>query len=442
MISRDDLLNAISSIRTGSKSMMYAVALSMVELIEGETEYQIDGKEYGNLGIGFNIHTKSYEMIIPPAIPLDVNPLYAIKHELEHLLRLHIVRGAMLIRKSRIANVLGRRVAAMATNIIADAYINEDLSISSDKIIRYDNMLPRLAGLLGDPNLVKKVKSVIPSVYNSSLEDVFNAVDMLVEFPERTGKGGKKVGGSGQSGLDDDLIESILKRAEQADKGGLPEDSNIIDDVEKTIAEITKSAGSMPGRLGAFLERLNQERYSIERFMQMIYEFNITTSYRFTKRKPPRDPNRTHGIVYFNEAPRVAILVDSSGSVPHDIYVEFFKIAKTIEEKEGSDILFVIFDSDVAYADNKVPTKIEKTDGGTRFMPALDKAIDEGYDKIVMLTDMANYDTVTADVYKKAQVFYVMTSKDDYRYLRSEVKPRSVWWVDPAAKSVVRYKEN
>jgi len=417
MYKYEDFLAGLKQLRLSLNSFIYSVALASA-IIEKDENHS---SPYITL-----THDGFYKIGLPAETDLDVEPIDLIVHELQHLLRLHLYRGALMISRSDVVKKFGRqteRVMAEIANIIFDLYINSEIGIYSDKLITRDNFLNEIERASGveftDLQRTKLLRDV-----NTAPEKLFRNVDaMLVSKlnPETTSTSSHA-----------DIADAILERVKNLGSSvtDSSSDMRLLSQVENNIFEVQRSAGTMSAALQKIARELFRVKYDILSFLKIIMSYGVTNKFSFTRRKPPRRPNSIYGITNYSEAARTAIAVDSSGSVDIKYYVKFMEIADNVASQDDADILFMIFDSDVVYSSKEVPREIKKTNGGTRFMPAINYAIEKGYDKLIMLTDMANFDTVTAKALRKIEIIYIMMKDGQQKNLSSEEKPNNLFYID------------
>jgi len=430
---------------------------------EGETLYETLPP---TAGIGFDPKGGDYYIMMADKVNffekqdlteeqiVDVLADYLIPHELEHFLRLHIPRGSALANRSKVIKKhYGRNAHAVCSrlsNMIEDAQIDNDLRCHSVSDIYFSYDTPKLvksiSGLIPiQKNNMDKLRTMIEDELftgrGAMLETLFYKIEQMIDVPEVKKQQVKydklgimmsdspgESGDIGGPGGNDVNLEGYRELSEEnngddgtnvlGDDKSKPNLSSVIkDDVARQLLKSMRQAGHDTGELGGLIEALDEKRYDIGAFLGMIVAFSVTNTIRFSKRIPARRPNAQAGVTRFTSAPKVAIAADASGSVPMEFYKEFFRIAKSVSEEDGADILFMLFDGDVTYCEQGVPENISKSNGGTNFVPPIKRAVEKGYDKLILLTDMANGDMVPAN--PNIEIIYIMEERSQLSYLNT-----------------------
>jgi len=475
-----EIWNSVFKVFRFERSGIYSLAMSYLKKeyidikVVGKTESEKLGIIYAlndspTMGISFSESTMNYSIHIPSMVAFFNNKdisesrikqiliSQVLPHEIEHLLRMHIPRNFDLSKRSKVIVPLygssASHIINALTNYIADAQIDNSLNASKcSDYFSYDKekLFEAICNLVPiKKDKKKELEQSLNDIYSTRstmLEYIFYKIESFIDKKEVEKQQQNKftiqvcMGGDGNSGagnqnvsnkeVSENIIDIIIdvdsqnyvggsgKKGIKISSGEKPGLSSIIkDDVSIHLLKNIKKAGYMRGDLEALINELDSDRYDIDSFLHMIVEFSVTNAIRFSKRVPARRPNAQAGITRMSHTPKVAIAADASGSVDVESYMEFFRLAKTVAEEKGADVYFIIFDGDVTYTKKGVPDNISKSNGGTNFMPPIQKALKEGYNKILMLTDMSNFDIVDSDL--DIDVIYIMEAANQKINLKS-----------------------
>ena len=210
----------------------------------------------------------------------------------------------------------------------------------------------------------------------------------------------EKIIGPDQSGIGQDIMD--------------PEDKDFDSNQEnfKEMQEALESASKMPGSCpgNGVLEAIDMTpvNYPWKRilgpFLNRILVAKPDTDFRRPSRNmiasaaafPHQPPVYSPGMGDWSTGARIALLIDTSGSVSDDLLMLFLRHMVTITRIANSPCDFICGDVDITYKKQNIDLehflgkKLEKQitgRGGTAFEPLIDQAIEWKADVIVYLTD-------------------------------------------------------
>lgn len=460
--------------RVRGMGFAYPVVLSFINIIMVDSDrvgIEFDFEKQSTclkIGDKFKFSYKNGVQITNTAVIVEMAS-FIIRHEVEHVMRLHIQRTAKAMNLSsfikKATPVIGYgkayEKAAYAANLVQDYMVNADIRVPD--VYGCVSSIQNVADALGID--VRKIGDQV-NYNNATFEKLFYAIDriMEVEDPEKSqtdspgNGGGSPEGGQaddsdpdgdknkgGNPGIQDGITNDVDPKGykkQMESKGVYADSSNmesmVCDNSTRSMLATLKTAGVNVGELiDADIEAT--AAYTIESFVDRVSSFSVTEDIRYSRNRPPRRPNCPVGLTRMTMAPTVAMCVDASGSVPERVYREFFEVSKTVSERSGAKILFVIFDGDVVYCDTKIPEKITKSNGGTRFIPPLLKAREMGFNNVMMLTDMANCDDIDIEHTSGMSVLWIMDDKKSKGALscRYDIPNSDCYYIDPSGKLVI-----
>jgi predicted metal-dependent peptidase len=167
---------------------------------------------------------------------------------------------------------------------------------------------------------------------------------------------------------------------------GEPGDSSeqLKDLVRKALA---KSTGSVPGELKQMLEALLNPKVNWKQQLR-IFAHSIKSR---EKERTRRKYNRRYGLLNpgkrKKDTTKIAVAVDTSGSMWQDlpkVMAEVYEIAK------HSEVWIIESDAEVKHCYKADPKKLIDFSGGggTKYQPAIDKAVEIGASGLIYLGDM------------------------------------------------------
>lgn len=308
--------------------------------------------------------TDRINMAINPEFFMGLTPIERqelLIHEVEHIVYLHPFRS-----KDYMGADLNQNNHKLF-NIAADAYINQGLpNLTANLGVTYDRLNDEL----------KKLKS----------KDRVNGGDLTEVTYEILKRNQMTDENSGYGEIDDHSTWQDSSESSEVAKA-------IIADAANKAAQAT-GAGNMPSSILKQLEALNKASVNWKRELRRFFVNSLKFDWERTRNKR----NRRTGLLNPGKRKKpnlkVAVCVDSSGSVYDEAFEQFFGEIAAISDM-GVDI--TVIDADCAVAavykyDKK--KKVERHgNGGTAYAPAIDKAKELGVDGIIYFGDMDSSDT-------------------------------------------------
>lgn len=310
--------------------------------------------------------TDRVNMIINPTFFMGLTPVERqelLEHEVGHIIYLHPFRSKDYMGTDHNAN------NHKLYNIAADAYINQDLpNLTANLGVTYDRLNEEL----------KKLKSKDRVVGTDITEVTYEILKRNQMTDENSGYGE----------IDDHSTWADSTESSEVAKA-------IIADAANKAAQAT-GAGNMPSSVLKQLESLNKASVNWKRELRRFFVNSLKFDWERTRNKR----NRRTGLLNPGKRKkpnlRIAVCVDSSGSVYDEAFEQFFGEIGAISDM-GVDI--TVIDADCAVAavykfDKK--KKVERHgNGGTAYAPAIDKAKELGVDGIIYFGDMDSSDHPT-----------------------------------------------
>lgn len=304
--------------------------------------------------------TDRINFFINPHFLLSLNVperMELIIHEVEHIVNLHPFRSKQLV-----SNANQHRLF----NIAADANINQSLPVlTQNHGVTIDRINEQL----------KEMGSKHRLSYEDYAEMHYEKLKMVQdEMPEDMGQGD---GGA----IDDHSMWEESDGNEELAKAVVQEAAN-------KAAEQT-GIGNLPSHISSILNELNKSVVNWKRQMQ---QFAVRTL-KFEHERTRTRRNRRFGTIQQGKRkePKVklAVCVDSSGSVSEESFTQFFAEVAAISAL-GIEITIIDADCSVAAVykyDKKKPAK-RYGNGGTAYSPAIKKAKELKVDGIIYFGDM------------------------------------------------------
>ncbi len=298
-------------------------------------------------------------------LTLDIRQMAsAVKHEILHILSLHLIR----------AKELTTGYSALAVNMAMDIVVNAYL----------DN-LPPYAVTLGWVNANYALQLLPFEPFEYYAEKLQTAMDLQAED-----KDGAEVEGNGE--------ERIAADYDPARTHDLWAESGDVD--EKTLREFTAKVvdnaqkGAVPAYLASVIAALKNSRGELpwnlylQRLMGAVESDRKKTVARRSRRQPDRLDLR--GELRSHKA-KVVVALDMSGSISDEEFYQAIKEVLAIVKNHRQEITVVECDSEIrrvykagAVKDIKERLAIR---GGTRFTPVIEYANANKVDLLVYFTD-------------------------------------------------------
>jgi predicted metal-dependent peptidase len=308
---------------------------------------------------GVSIEKGSVNLFINPTLwaECDLNlQVDVLKHECFHIMNGHINRRPELKEHK-------------LWNIATDAAINEFLPV-----IKADGRFV----------VVDSIKQQIPSLENLQQSEYYYR--MFKDTRDQNQKGDKGKGkGEGDGNEFGELVDDhgTWERTDCS-----PEAAKQI--VRKALNEAAgKAAGSVPSEAQIAIAKLNTATVNWRSYVRRF----VSNSTESVKRSSRMTRNRRYGIQIpgFRRKPtsRIAIAVDSSGSVSDKAFSQFFSEVTAIHKLGGIEITIIEADCVVEKVYTFDPKKpiVRNSAGGTAYQPAIDRAVELGVDALIYFGD-------------------------------------------------------
>lgn len=294
-----------------------------------------------------------------------------IRHEMEHVLNLHMLRGKELKDHSG----MGEGQTHKLYNIATDSLINIPLTDLTE------NLGVTIARL---NEQLKGYGSKVTITEQDSSEIVFWK---LRQFQEEQGDKLPQGFGEGEGGeIDDHSIWDESVENEEMAKA-------VVKDAMNKAAEAT-GIGNCPSEVVKALEAMNK---SLVNWKQQLQQFFVRTL-KYSRERTRTKRNRRTGLANpgSRKEPKVklALIGDESGSMSDEQVGQLFAEVAKIADM-GIEVLYIPMDSDVGEVVKfKKGMKLNRTRaGGTCYQPPLDKAAQLGVDAVCFFGDFDSSDT-------------------------------------------------
>ena len=314
---------------------------------------------------GINFKGAKYVIYFNPIIFLQLNIKQmesTIKHEIHHVLSMHLIR----------AKELKGKFSTLAINLAMDIVVNQ-----------YLNNLPPYAITLKGVNLKYELNLEPYNTFEYYAENIQNVLNVLEEDDE-----GEEDDSWGEedNGFDpetthdlwdeyDDIDEKMLKDFTEkfisnAEKGVIPVY------LEGMIATLRKSKGELPWNL--YLKKL----------MGTVESNKKKTITRRNRRQPNRLDLRGE---LRNHKAEIAVAIDISGSISDEEFKQAIKEVLAIVKNYNHEITIIECDKEVkrAYKAKNINNIKERcsSGGGTRFTPVFEYAKSKNINLLIYFTD-------------------------------------------------------
>lgn len=291
-------------------------------------------------------------------------------HEIEHIVYLHPLRGKELLEKSS-----NQQNDHHLFNLTCDAAINIPLtSLTANHGVTFDRLNEEM----------KKYKTKLRLSEKDVAETNFWK---LRQFQEEQGENLPQNMGQGAGGETDD--HGMWGQGECASEEVA---KAMVKDATNKAVEST-GAGNLPSHIARQVAELNK---SVVNWKRELQQFAVRTI-KFSREKTRNKLNRRFGIYQqgSRKKPEVklAVCVDSSGSVGDDAFTQFFAEIEKIVSM-GVEITVIDADCSVAAVYDYKKGKGAKRygNGGTAYQPAITKAKELRVDGIIYFGDMDSAD--------------------------------------------------
>lgn len=318
-----------------------------------------------NTPTGINFKGAKYVIYFNPIIFLQLNIKQmesTIKHEIHHVLSMHLIR----------AKELKGKFSTLAINLAMDIVVNQ-----------YLNNLPPYAITLKGINLKYELNLEPYNTFEYYAENIQNVLNVLEEDDE-----GEEDDSWGEEDNEfdpetthdlwdeyDDIDEKMLKDFTEkfisnSEKGVIPVH------VEGMIAALRKSKGELPWNL--YLKKL----------MGTVESNKKKTITRRNRRQPNRLDLRGE---LRNHKAEIAVAIDISGSISDEEFKQAIKEVLAIVKNYNHEITIIECDKEVkrAYKAKNINDIKERcsSGGGTRFTPVFEYANSKNINLLIYFTD-------------------------------------------------------
>ena len=319
-----------------------------------------------NSPTGINFKGAKYVIYFNPIIFLQLNMKQmqsTIKHEIHHVLSMHLVR----------AKELKGKFSTLAINLAMDIVVNQ-----------YLNNLPPYATTLKGINLKYELNLEPYNSFEYYAENIQSVLNVLEENEE--GEEDDSWGEESENGYDPETTHDLWDESESIDEKTLRDftekfisnsEKGIIPiHIEGMIASLKKSKGELPWNL--FLKKL----------MGTVESNKKKTITRRNRRQPNRLDLRGE---LRNHKAEIAVAIDISGSISDEEFKQAVKEVLAIVKNYNHEITIIECDKDI-----KRTYKVKNTNdirercssgGGTRFTPVFEYANNKNINLLIYFTD-------------------------------------------------------
>ena len=312
-----------------------------------------------------NFKGAKYVIYFNPIIFLQLNIQQmesTIKHEIHHILSLHLVR----------AKELKGKFSTLAINLAMDIVVNQCL-----------NNLPPYATTLKAVNLKYDLNLEAYNTFEYYAENIQNVLNTLEESDEGEFDDSW---GENENGYDPEKTHDIWDESECLD--------------EKTIKEFTEKfisnseKGKIPLHVEGMISALKNSKGELpwNLFLRRLMGTVESNKKKTITRRNRRQPNRLdlRGEIRNHKA-EIAVAIDISGSISDEEFKQAVKEVLSIVKNYNHEITIIECDKEVrsTYKVKSVNDIRERcaTGGGTRFTPVFEYANNKNINLLVYFTD-------------------------------------------------------
>lgn len=275
-------------------------------------------------------------------------------HECGHIMHYHINR----------AKSLGSEVDHKLFNIAADLTLNEPLTSLHEFGVT-----------------IAKVKEMIPDLLDGETTEYYYSKlkqeqDKLKQELSTIDDHGEWLEGTDQSV---EVVKEIIKQS------------------MKKAVNNAGGAGNVPGNIMTILENMYKSEVNWKQELRRFFD----KSNQFMKNKSRKKRNRRYGVMFPGKRKqpilKIAIAVDTSGSISDEYLTQFFTEIKAIYNTTPCELIVMEADTEVKKIYSYDPKqKIEVTGrGGTCYQPVFNKVNEMGdINGLIYLGDMDIYDEI------------------------------------------------
>lgn len=340
---------------------------------------------------GINFKGAKYVIYFNPIIFLQLNIKQmesSIKHEIHHVLSMHLIR----------AKELKGKISTLAINLAMDIVVNQ-----------YLNNLPPYAITLKGINLKYELNLEPYNTFEYYAENIQNVLNVLEENDE--GEEDDSWGEDTDSGFDPEKTHDLWNEYEHIDEKMLK------DFTEKFISNSEK--GIIPLHVEGMISSLRKSKSELpwnlylKRLMGTVESNKKKTITRRNRRQPNRLDLRGE---LRNHKAEIAVAIDISGSISDEEFKQAIKEVLDIVKNYNHEITIIECDKEVKCT-YKVKTINDIKDrcfsgGGTRFTPVFQYANSKNINLLVYFTDGKGEDKLQVKP-KGYKVLWVISGRGD-----------------------------
>lgn len=311
-----------------------------------------------------NFKGAKYVIYFNPIIFLQLNIKQmesTIKHEIHHILSLHLIR----------AKELKGKFSTLAINLAMDIVVNQ-----------YLNNLPPYAITLKGINLKYELNLEPYNTFEYYAENIQNMLNVLEESDE----GELDDSWEDNSGYNPEKTHDIWDEYEELDEKMLKEFT------EKFVSNAEK--GKLPIYLEGMISALKNSKSELpwNLYLKKLMGTVESNKKKTITRRNRRQPNRLdlRGELRNHKA-EIAVAIDISGSISDEEFKQAVKEVLTIVKNYNHEITIIECDNEVkrAYKVKSIRDIKERCSagGGTKFTPAIEYANNKNINLLIYFTD-------------------------------------------------------
>lgn len=311
-----------------------------------------------------NFKGAKYVIYFNPIIFLQLNIKQmesTIKHEIHHILSLHLIR----------AKELKGKFSTLAINLAMDIVVNQ-----------YLNNLPPYAITLKGINLKYELNLEPYNTFEYYAENIQNMLNVLEESDE----GELDDSWEDNSGYNPEKTHDIWDEYEELDEKMLKEFT------EKFVSNAEK--GKLPIYLEGMISALKNSKGELpwNLYLKKLMGTVESNKKKTITRRNRRQPNRLdlRGELRNHKA-EIAVAIDISGSISDEEFKQAVKEVLAIVKNYNHEITIIECDNEVkrAYKVKSIRDIKERcsTGGGTKFTPAIEYANNKNINLLIYFTD-------------------------------------------------------
>lgn len=315
---------------------------------------------------GINFKNAKYVIYFNPLLFLQLNMKQmesSIKHEIHHVLYLHLIRRNEL-----------KGISTLAANLAMDIVVNQHI-----------NNLPPYAVTLKSVNTKYSLNLEPYNTFEYYAEKIQNEFDLIDEDDD----------GDEDDSCNEELIE---KEFDPEKTHEIWNESNEID--EKTLKDFTEKfissseKGTVPTYVGEMISALRNSKGELpwNLFLKKLVGTIESNKKKTSTRRNRRQPNRLdlRGEIRSHKA-EIAVAIDISGSISDEEFKQAIKEVLSIVKNYNHEITIIECDKEVkkAYKVKSVKDVKERsfTGGDTKFTPVFEYANTKNINLLIYFTD-------------------------------------------------------